>query len=109
MIRKWLQRLTGSTSRTADRCRQPLRKTATRRKSRPILEVLEDRTAPAVLGSPRVLSSSPAFNIVEPLSFIDFKFDVNLVLLDFAMRHGLVPIDDPEYLTIASGLHRPLD
>jgi 8-oxo-dGTP pyrophosphatase MutT (NUDIX family) len=39
----------------------------------------------------------------------DFKFDVNLVFLDFALRHGLIPIDDPEYLDIASGLHRPFD
>jgi 8-oxo-dGTP pyrophosphatase MutT (NUDIX family) len=39
----------------------------------------------------------------------DFKFNVNLVILDFALRHGLVRPDDPEYLDIASGLHRPLD
>ena len=39
----------------------------------------------------------------------DFKFNVNLVILDFALRHGLIPVDDPEYLDVASGLHRPLD
>lgn len=39
----------------------------------------------------------------------DFKFDVNLVLLDFALRHGLIAIEDPEYLDVASGLHRPLE
>ena len=39
----------------------------------------------------------------------DFKFNVNLVILDFAMRHGLIAVDDPEYLDIASGLRRPLD
>jgi 8-oxo-dGTP pyrophosphatase MutT (NUDIX family) len=39
----------------------------------------------------------------------DFKFNVNLVILDFALRHGLIRPDDPEYLDIASGLHRPLD
>jgi 8-oxo-dGTP pyrophosphatase MutT (NUDIX family) len=39
----------------------------------------------------------------------DFKFNVNLVILDFALRHGLIPVEDPEYLDVASGLHRPLD
>jgi len=39
----------------------------------------------------------------------DFKFNVNLVILDFALRHGLIGVDDPEYLAVASGLHRPLD
>jgi hypothetical protein len=39
----------------------------------------------------------------------DFKFNVNLIILDFAMRYGLIGVDDPEYLDIASGLHRPLD
>lgn len=38
-----------------------------------------------------------------------FKFNVNLVILDFALRHGLISPDDPEYLDIATGLHRPLD
>jgi hypothetical protein len=39
----------------------------------------------------------------------DFKFNVNLVILDFAVRHGMLRPDDPEYLDIANGLHRPLD
>lgn len=39
----------------------------------------------------------------------DFKFNVNLVVLDFAVRHGLLRSDDPEYLAVATGLHRPLD
>jgi 8-oxo-dGTP pyrophosphatase MutT (NUDIX family) len=39
----------------------------------------------------------------------DFKFNVNLVILDFAVRYGLLSPDDPEYLDIATGLHRPLD
>jgi 8-oxo-dGTP pyrophosphatase MutT (NUDIX family) len=39
----------------------------------------------------------------------DFKFNVNLVILDFAVRHGVLRPDDPEYLDVASGLHRPLD
>jgi 8-oxo-dGTP pyrophosphatase MutT (NUDIX family) len=38
----------------------------------------------------------------------DFKFNVNLVILDFALRHGILRPDDPEYLDVATGLHRPL-
>ena len=39
----------------------------------------------------------------------DFKFNVNLVILDFALRHGILLPDDLEYLDVATGLHRPLD
>jgi hypothetical protein len=39
----------------------------------------------------------------------DFKFNVNLVILDFALRHGILRPDDPEYLDVATGLHRPID
>jgi 8-oxo-dGTP pyrophosphatase MutT (NUDIX family) len=39
----------------------------------------------------------------------DFKFNVNLVILDFALRHGILRSDNPEYLDIATGLHRPFD
>lgn len=39
----------------------------------------------------------------------DFKFNVNLVILDFALRHGILRPDDREYLDVATGLHRPLD
>lgn len=39
----------------------------------------------------------------------DFKFNVNLVILDFAVRHGILRPDDVEYLEVATGLHRRLD
>ncbi|HYZ39770.1 MAG TPA: DUF4743 domain-containing protein [Stellaceae bacterium] len=39
----------------------------------------------------------------------DFKFNVNLVILDFALRHGILRPDDLEYLDVATGLHRPID
>jgi 8-oxo-dGTP pyrophosphatase MutT (NUDIX family) len=39
----------------------------------------------------------------------DFKFNVNLVIIDFAVRHGLVTADDPDYLALVTGLRRPLD
>src|SRR5262249_52241039 len=39
----------------------------------------------------------------------DFKFNVNLVLIDFAIRHGLIQPEDPEYIALVTGLHRVLD
>jgi 8-oxo-dGTP pyrophosphatase MutT (NUDIX family) len=39
----------------------------------------------------------------------DFKFNVNLVLIDFALRHGLIRTDDPDYLDLVTGIHRPID
>jgi 8-oxo-dGTP pyrophosphatase MutT (NUDIX family) len=39
----------------------------------------------------------------------DFKFNVNLVILDFAVRRAFLRPDDPEYLEVATGLHRRLD
>jgi 8-oxo-dGTP pyrophosphatase MutT (NUDIX family) len=38
----------------------------------------------------------------------DFKFNVNLVIIDLAIRHGLLTPDDPEYLDLVTGLRRPL-
>jgi 8-oxo-dGTP pyrophosphatase MutT (NUDIX family) len=52
----------------------------------------------------------PAHSVVERIRTTDdFKFNVNLVILDFAVRRGILRPDDPEYLDAASGLHRPLD
>ena len=36
----------------------------------------------------------------------DFKFNVNLVIIDFLIRHGVLPPDHPEYLDLVIGLHR---
>lgn len=36
----------------------------------------------------------------------DFKFNVNLVIIDFLMRHGLLDPQDPDYLDIAKGLRQ---
>jgi 8-oxo-dGTP pyrophosphatase MutT (NUDIX family) len=52
----------------------------------------------------------PLADILERIrTTSDFKFNVNLVILDFAVRHGVLRPDDPEYLDVANGLHRPLD
>jgi 8-oxo-dGTP pyrophosphatase MutT (NUDIX family) len=34
----------------------------------------------------------------------DFKFNVNLVIIDFALRHGLIAPDNPEYAALKAGL-----
>jgi Domain of unknown function (DUF4743) len=39
----------------------------------------------------------------------DFKFNVNLVLIDFGLRHGLIDASDPDYLALTTGIHRPFD
>lgn len=36
----------------------------------------------------------------------DFKFNCNLVNIDFFVRHGLIPPDHPDYVDIVRGLHR---
>ena len=36
----------------------------------------------------------------------DFKFNCNLVNIDFFVRHGLIAPDDPDYLEIVKGLHQ---
>ncbi len=38
-----------------------------------------------------------------------FKFNVNLVLIDFALRHGIVTPDESDYLALVVGVHRALD
>ncbi len=37
-----------------------------------------------------------------------FKLNCNLVIIDFLIRHGLIPQEDPDYLTLIRGLHAPL-
>ena len=52
----------------------------------------------------------PADEVVELVRAGDeFKFNVNLVITDFALRHGLVTPAEPDYLDLVTGLRRPLD
>jgi len=37
----------------------------------------------------------------------DFKFNCNLVVIDFLIRRGLIAADAPDYLALVEGLHRP--
>jgi hypothetical protein len=36
----------------------------------------------------------------------EFKFNCNLVLIDFFLRHGLVARDDPQHDALCAGLRR---
>jgi hypothetical protein len=36
----------------------------------------------------------------------EFKYNCNLVLIDFFVRHGLMSSDDPDFFAILEGLHR---
>jgi 8-oxo-dGTP pyrophosphatase MutT (NUDIX family) len=50
----------------------------------------------------------PVGEILERVRSGDaFKFNVNLVLIDFAIRHGLIGPEDPDYLDLVTGLRRP--
>jgi 8-oxo-dGTP pyrophosphatase MutT (NUDIX family) len=35
-----------------------------------------------------------------------FKFNCNLVIIDFLVRHGFLGPDDPDYVAIVQGLHQ---
>jgi 8-oxo-dGTP pyrophosphatase MutT (NUDIX family) len=36
----------------------------------------------------------------------DFKFNVNLVIIDFLIRHGVLTPEEPDYVELVRGLHR---
>lgn len=74
------------------------------------LEVPADFTPRNSDGEIVAFSLMEAAEVVERVRATDdFKFNVNLVLIDFALRHGLVAPDDPDYLDLVAGLRRPLD
>ena len=48
----------------------------------------------------------PAQRVYERVrDTFDFKFNCNLVLIDFFVRHGLIAPDDPDYVGLVAGLH----
>jgi isopentenyldiphosphate isomerase len=49
----------------------------------------------------------PATRVMERVrDSSDFKYNCNLVLIDFFVRHGLIAADDPDYFAIVAGLRR---
>jgi 8-oxo-dGTP pyrophosphatase MutT (NUDIX family) len=74
------------------------------------LEVPDDFTPANSDGEIAGFELMPLTDVLERIRTSSaFKFNVNLVILDFAVRHGVLRPDDPEYLAVANGLHRPLD
>jgi len=74
------------------------------------LEVPDDFTPANSDGEIASFELMPLTTILDRIrTSTNFKFNVNLVILDFAVRHGVLRPDDPEYLDVANGLHRPLD
>jgi 8-oxo-dGTP pyrophosphatase MutT (NUDIX family) len=62
---------------------------------------------------PRNLDGEIASFALEPAERVaeivrdtnEFKFNCNLVVIDFLLRHGLIPPAHPDYLAIVQGLH----
>ncbi|KZD12276.1 DUF4743 domain-containing protein [Oceanibaculum pacificum] len=52
----------------------------------------------------RLMPVAEAMRLVDTTD--DFKFNVNLVIIDFLIRHGHLDPDHPDYLALVSGLHR---
>lgn len=51
----------------------------------------------------------PAAEVAQLVHDTDeFKLNCNLVVIDFLIRHGIIPQDDPDYLPIIQGLRSPL-
>lgn len=50
----------------------------------------------------------PASEVLHLITTSDaFKFNVNLVLTDFFIRHGIIKCDEPGYSELCAGLHAP--
>ncbi|GGF37084.1 DUF4743 domain-containing protein [Aliidongia dinghuensis] len=54
----------------------------------------------------RLLSARECLRLVRETD--QFKYDVNLVLIDFGLRHGLIVPEAPDYLALAEGLRGSL-
>jgi len=50
----------------------------------------------------RLLPAAEVLEIVETTD--DFKFNCNLVIIDFCIRHGVLPPEHPDYEAILRGL-----
>lgn len=56
------------------------------------------------VGDFRLIPAQDVMNIVDESEA--FKFNSNLVLIDFFIRHGLLTPDHPDYVDLAVGLHQ---
>ena len=73
------------------------------------LELPEDFTPALVDGEVDSFELWSVSRVMERVrDTFDFKYNCNLVLIDFFVRHGLIDPDDPDYLAIVAGLHTTL-
>jgi isopentenyldiphosphate isomerase len=69
------------------------------------LELPEDFTPYANDGEVHSFELWPVQRVFETVrDSTAFKYNCNLVLIDFFVRHGLLSADDPQFVTIVSGL-----
>jgi len=54
----------------------------------------------------RLLDAADCLRLVDTTD--DYKFNVNLVIIDFGIRHGLIGPDHPDYLDLVRGLRQPV-
>lgn len=73
------------------------------------LELPEDFVPRCTDGEVETFYRLPVAEVREIVRATDeFKLNCNLVIIDFMVRHGLIPQDDPEYVEIVQGLRSPL-
>ena len=71
------------------------------------LELPEDFTPRANDGEVHSFELWPVRRVFETVrDTTEFKYNCNLVLIDFFVRHGLLSADDPQFLAIVSGLKK---
>ena len=71
------------------------------------LELPEDFTPRANDGEVHGFELWPVRRVFETVrDTTEFKYNCNLVLIDFFVRHGLLSADDPSFVDIVSGLKR---
>jgi 8-oxo-dGTP pyrophosphatase MutT (NUDIX family) len=73
------------------------------------LEVPEDFEPRCTDGEVETFYRLPLEEVYEVVRETEeFKLNCNLVIIDFLVRHGLIPREDPQYEAIARGLRSPL-
>ncbi len=74
------------------------------------LELPADFTPAANDGEVHSFELWPARRVFETVrDTSEFKYNCNLVLIDFFVRHGMLSADDPDFIPIVSGLRKEYD
>ena len=73
------------------------------------LEMPEHFTPQANDGEVHSFELWPVQRVFETVrDTVEFKYNCNLVIIDFLIRHGLIGPDEPDYLDLIQGLRSPL-